>query len=287
MYLKLKMEYTKYDSEYTTNPINLLNITEYKILYPGVSIMGLISNSRAMGYTLLELHQLHQLHQEHQEQKVKGIGMTTQDYKKHMYKTCTEVIAMTPDEKLISEIALITPDGLNKIKTSQNTSIKSYMLKRSLYPDDQTIRNTPSKKTEYELGRLVLTQLSDICVAEHQGNIGDYKADFIFKLKNAYFDKIPNIIFEIDENGHSDRDPEYEKVREQAMKHFTPNIYRVSADRKASDSDLKKIARQASEQIRMIFKDLALHYASKITPEMFAEAVSDYDIDREFLNLFW
>jgi hypothetical protein len=200
-------------------PASLSNIDIYTKMYPEICIEGLFSLCKARGGAIYELKENGELY---------SLGMCRYIHQEIFGRFSEKTVhtVMRDENNILSEISELTKELFNYIYKYRNSNKKSneklvkssrsmrafhiYSLKRYLFPNDE---NVVTKKVEYEMGFRVFDGISDIAHYKHQANIGDYRADYMFELRTS-IPNMPPILFEVDENGHSDRNPDKEKSRE-------------------------------------------------------------------------
>lgn len=188
----------------------------YGDMYNSINVNNLFAHSDGFGYTIYEMYETYI-----SDGMFEGLALLREDLKRYwgrmscMTNICT--VGEADDEFVIIDEVLL--DELRKIKTN----IYTYTIKRCLWPDDETI--TTHKRIEYELLARIIPALALSCKFEYQKDVMGYKADVLFKVSHKSIGDNLSIILEIDENGHRDRDPEYEKKRQAVCEFLSIGLF--------------------------------------------------------------
>lgn len=264
------------------SPFNLENFEDYEQVYDRKIIMGLLKFQRIKGFHLYQ--------QLDNRDCFICFCITIEDYMKTFPfdKKYESKLVRNNAAQIHTEMIDLTVELFDNMKCSfisrDECFFEEYFFLHSIFPDNNEIKNKPIKKIEFETGTKIISQLEGNVAYRYQENLANYKADFILKSCDI---RIPEIILEIDENGHKSYDKKKEEKRKQVLNSFTSHIIRISISDKMSQQERDIKISETVETIKNLIKDLKIHYTPGITLENFREYVRDCNIEEEFLKLFW
>ena len=170
------------------------------------------------------------------------------------------------------------------LKDTKPTSFETYVAQRILFPDNQEIKDRPTKKIEFEVGFQLVQNLSDLLVFKHQKNILNYQADFLLELKNNFNSDIPSIVVEVNEDAHVTYTPENEKFRQSVVESFNNRMINIPIKRSATQKEIEKTAETFSKVIRDLAKELVIEYT--LTDD-FIRVMEENNIEKTFIKMFF
>ena len=173
------------------------------------------------------------------------------------------------------------------LKDTKPTSFETYVAQRILFPDNQEIKDRPTKKIEFEVGFQLVQNLSDLLVFKHQKNILNYQADFLLELKNNFNSDIPSIVVEVNEDSHVAYTPENEKFRQSVVESFNNRMINIPIKRSATQKEIEKTTETFSKVIRDLAKELVIEYTLAFDPDDFIRVMEENNIENTFIKMFF
>ena len=173
------------------------------------------------------------------------------------------------------------------LKDTKPTSFETYVAQRILFPDNQEIKDRPTKKIEFEVGFQLVQNLSDLLVFKHQKNILNYQADFLLELKNNFNSDIPSIVVEVNEDAHVAYTPENEKFRQSVVESFNNRMINIPIKRSATQKEIEKTTETFSKVIRDLAKELVIEYTLAFDPDDFIRVMEENNIEKTFIKMFF
>ena len=268
--------YTQDDASHTLHIVGDMSLN----MECDETIKGLFNHSKMFGYKLFKLNDIN-------TKEFYCYGVTIQDFKKFLRVKGIPAIAICMNDENIEECLPLEEDYFEELRQRAAKNITIYSLQRLCFPNNSEFREKITKKIEFEAGYRMFTKLSDIVVFKQQYEIAGFRLDFLFELKSAYNGNVPTVGWEIDEDGHRDRDQYKEQERQKILEYFTNRLVRTSINRTASDEEIEQAVSISAEQIRNLVKDLTIEFTSELTLDTFLQRVSGFNIDRDFLNMFF
>jgi hypothetical protein len=198
-----------------------------------------------------------------------------------------EILVAELDGELY-ECSIINKSFFDQLYKSKNKSLRTCIAQLTIFKDDENIIKKCKNRIETYIIPKVAIELMDICTIIPQYNMFGYNIDSLFIIK-TYNPNIPSICLEIDENNHNDRDPEYEKNREEVIKSLDYRLIRYSVKRHAhiNDDELNEHIKDIVEKIKIMVKDVTTDYSLSLSESDFMDRINRLGhIDRDFIRLF-
>ena len=198
-----------------------------------------------------------------------------------------EILVAELDGELY-ECSIINKSFFDQLYKSKNKSLRTCIAQLTIFKDDENIIKKCKNRIETYIIPKVAIELMDICTIIPQYSMFGYNIDSLFIIK-TYNPNIPSICLEIDENNHNDRDPEYEKNREEVIKSLDYRLIRYSVKRHAhiNDDELNEHIKDIVEKIKIMVKDVTTDYSLSLSESDFMDRINRLGhIDRDFIRLF-
>ena len=196
----------------------------------------------------------------------------------------TTVMCNYDDEAI--ECVIIDHNFFDKLYKSTNTGLKTCIAQLTIFEDDLNIINKCANRIETYAVPKIAINLMELCTISPQYDITGYRTDGMFQIK-SFINNIPGICLEIDENGHSDRDPKQELNREQVFKTFGHRFVRESIKQNATMDELNRAIEKITENIKLKVKDMMTEYSLHISQGDFIDKMEKItSIDKDFVRLF-
>ena len=198
-----------------------------------------------------------------------------------------EILVAELDGELY-ECSIINKSFFDQLYKSKNKSLRTCIAQLTIFKDDENIIKKCKNRIETYIIPKVAIELMDICTIIPQYSMFGYNIDSLFIIK-TYNPNIPSICLEIDENNHNDRDPEYEKNREEVIKSLDYRLIRYSVKRHAhiNDDELNEHIKDIIEKIKIMVKDVTTDYSLSLSESDFMDRINRLGhIDRDFIRLF-
>lgn len=198
-----------------------------------------------------------------------------------------EILVAELDGELY-ECSIINKSFFDQLYKSKNKSLRTCIAQLTIFKYDENIIKKCKNRIETYIIPKVAIELMDICTIIPQYNMFGYNIDSLFIIK-TYNPNIPSICLEIDENNHNDRDPEYEKNREEVIKSLDYRLIRYSIKRHAhiNDDELNEHIKDIVEKIKIMVKDVTTDYSLSLSESDFMDRINRLGhIDRDFIRLF-
>jgi very-short-patch-repair endonuclease len=198
------------------------------------------------------------------------------------------------------EFVFIDDDLINCLEKKIEV-VNVYILQRLLWPD-MYLEYKKMEEFEITFNLNKNSSLSSLCYMTPQQTICGYRADCLFTLKSTILDptvNVPDVVLEIDENGHKDRSEEEENKRQKFIESLGHRFHRIPVKKykKADKDDPKKrkkiykelanIANETAEKLKMIISDLNVEYTPGITAEKLVEMAEEFDVDKELVKIYY
>ena len=194
-----------------------------------------------------------------------------------------EILVAELDGELY-ECSIINKSFFDQLYKSKNKSLRTCIAQLTIFKDDENIIKKCKNRIETYIIPKVAIELMDICTIIPQYNMFGYNIDSLFIIK-TYNPNIPSICLEIDENNHNDRDPEYEKNREEVIKSLDYRLIRYSVKRHAhiNDDELNEHIKDIVEKIKIMVKDVTTDYSLSLSESDIMDRINRLGhIDRDF-----
>lgn len=231
------------------------------------------------------------------------IALTTEDYNNYIGKytgvqCLTFCLASSVNFKdarkisseYVSQFVYVTEDIISGILEESPRNVETYILQRTLSTKIPKVR----KRVEYEVTYQLYSKLYTLVNLNTQVNILNKYVDGIFSLRSKFCKdmpeiavNIPDIAFEVDEDGYQGYSKESEETRNELIKAFGNKLIRIEIKRVAKLEEIKKISKEYSLKIESIIKDMMIDYTPEMTAENFCKIYKENFIDSGFLNMFF
>ena len=198
-----------------------------------------------------------------------------------------EILVAELDGELY-ECSIINKSFFDQLYKSKNKSLRTCIAQLTIFKDDENIIKKCKNRIETYIIPKVAIELMDICTIIPQYSMFGYNIDSLFIIR-TYNPNIPSICLEIDENNHNDRDPEYEKNREEVIKSLDYRLIRYSVKRHAhiNDDELNEHIKDIVEKIKIMVKDVTTDYSLSLSESDFMDRINRLGhIDKDFIRLF-
>jgi very-short-patch-repair endonuclease len=255
------------------------------------SFEGLVKAGQIFGFSIYAIY-------EDSRAKFYDYGVIFNDLKK-IYK-----FRVLPQNVLfnggVEEFVFLDDDVIEILKKKIEV-VNVYVFHRLLWPD---MYLDYKKMEEFEITFNLMkdNELMSICNLISQKDMCGYKADCLFTLRSTILDSsinVPDVVLEIDENEHKDRDKKEEDKRQKFIESLGHRFYRIpvkkhkkperenETKRNKIFKELKDIAKKAAEKLKMVMSDLTIEYTPDISPEKLVEMAEEFDIDKELVKIYF
>lgn len=272
------IDYDLDDCAFNGQLVNYSNHNLYGDMYNMINVDNLFIHAKNNSYSLY--------HMFNNEEEFVGIFIAYDSFKKVWGKSIPVYPEICRIGNSPCDFVQITEELLDKVKNKTKVKMSLYILRRLLWPDDTSLIAT-HKRVEFEVSYKVITRLGNKVSYTQQFEVLGYRPDLLFELKHTSLVNCPTICFEIDENNHDDRDPVKEQFRENVLRYYSNNVVRASINRDATFKQIDLCVETAVKKIEAIIKDLTAQYIREIDPEYFMREVDRYNIEREYVSLFY
>jgi hypothetical protein len=240
---------------------------------------GLALARRLFGLNLYELY-------DNNKGYYKGLAWTRSSFEALFNVDVIHRVATFNDEP--SDFVRLRKYNLTKLK-AQTEQLRVYILQRLLWPHKTFKVRTA---LEFECCYEVVVgdpELAAMCIIEPQKDILGYRADCLFRIRISVLNgvKVPDIVFEVNENGHVSYSQEDEAKRRKVIEAFGYRFISVDLKRSASHQEIVTAAAEARTKLKKVVSDLILQYTPNLTAEHFLQVAADNDIDRQLLHIYF
>jgi SAP domain-containing protein len=244
-----------------------------------LSLEGLILARKLFGLDLYELY-------DDARGKFICLAWTRNSFKNffHLEMTYKDVFY----DKELCEFVCLRKRNLTKIR-EQTEHLRVYILQRLLWPHKIFKVRTA---LEFECCYEVITkdpELAALCTFEPQKDILDYRADCLFKVQVSVLSdvKVPDVVFEVNEDAHKAYSKENEANRFKVIEAFGYRFISANLKRTSSHEEIVTCAAEARAKLKKVVSDLILQYTPNLTAEHFLQVAAENDIDHQLLSLYF